>query len=199
MSFHEIRFPELISYGSSGGPKFKTTIFISDSGYEQRNIDWSLAKAEYNVAHGIKSRAEMDELRAFFYARNGRAYGFRYKDWGDFTAVSQVIGIGNGVQTQFQMLKTYVSGSESYGRPLTKLVSGTFGTLLVNGSPVGSTVNFNTGIITRTPAPTAGQVVSVSIVEFDVPVRFDTDHLDAEHDFWETQSWPNISLVEVRI
>lgn len=162
MSFHEIRFPEHISYGSSGGPKFKTTIFTSDSGHEQRNIDWSLAKAEYNVAHGIKSRQEMDELRSFFYARNGQAYGFRYKDWADFVAANQVIGIGNGSQRIFQMIKTYVSGPNSYGRPLTKLVSGTLGNVTVDGSPVTATTDFNTGLITLGSAPSAGKVVACS-------------------------------------
>jgi len=199
MAFHEIRFPEHISYGSSGGPKFKTTIFVSDSGYEQRNIDWSLARSEYDVSHGIKTRAEMEELRAFFYARNGRAHGFRYKDWGDFIAANQVIGIGNGVQTQFQMIKTYISGSQSYGRPLSKLVTGTLTGVTVNGSPATHTVNVDTGIITFSSAPGNTHVVAVNYVEFDVPVRFDTDHLDAEHDFWETQSWPNIPLVELRL
>jgi uncharacterized protein (TIGR02217 family) len=199
MSFHEIRFPEHISYGSSGGPKFKTTIFMSDGGYEQRNIDWSEAKAEYNVSHGIKTRAEMDELRAFFYARAGRAYGFRYKDWADYIAANQVIGIGNGTQTIFQMIKTYVSGSNSFGRPLKKLVAGTLTGVTVNGSPATHTVNNNTGLITLSSAPALDAVVAVNLVEFDVPVRFDTDHLDAEHDFWETQSWPNIPLVELRL
>lgn len=199
MAFHEIRFPEHISYGSSGGPKFKTTIFVSDSGFEQRNIDWSLAKAEYDVSHGIKNRVEMDELRAFFYARNGRAHGFRYKDWADYISANQTIGIGNGVTTQYQMMKTYVSGSSSYGRPLTKLVSGTVTGVTVNGAPASPSINYNTGILTFSPAPPNTHVVAVSYCEFDVPVRFDTDHLDAEHDFWETQSWPNIPLVEVRI
>lgn len=199
MAFHEIRFPEHISYGSSGGPKFKTTVFTSDSGYEQRNIDWIRARCEYDVSHGVKTRSEMDELLAFFYARNGRAHGFRYKDWGDFTAANQVIGIGNGVQTQFQMIKTYVSGSQSYGRPLNKLVSGTLTAVTVNNVPVTPTVNYDTGVLTFSPAPPNTHVVAVGLVEFDVPVRFDTDHLDAEQDFWETQSWPSISLVELRL
>lgn len=199
MAFHEVRFPEHISYGSSGGPKFKTTIFTSDSGREQRNIDWSEARCEYNVSHGIKSRQEMDELRAFFYSRAGRAYGFRYKDWADFRAANQTIGVGNGVQTQFQVMKTYVSGSNSYGRVLKKLVAGTLTGVTVNAAPATHTVNNNTGVITFSTPPANGHIVAFSLVEFDVPVRFDTDHLDAEHDFWETQSWPNIGLVELRL
>lgn len=200
MSFHEVRFPEDISYGSSGGPKFKTTVFTLDSGYEQRNIDWSQMKAEYDVSQGVKTRAQMDDLRAFFYARRGRAYGFRFKDWGDYQAANQQIGVGDGTTKNFQMIKTYTSGPSSYARKLTKLVSGTFTAgVLVNSVSAPYTVDVNTGIITITTAPGAGQIVFVPYVEFDVPVRFDTDHLSATHDQWEMESWNSIPLVEVRV
>jgi hypothetical protein len=40
--------------------------------------------------------------------------------------------------------------------------------------------------------------VTMGHVEFHVPVRFDTDHLNPKHEFWMTQSWDQIPLVEVR-
>ena len=71
MAFHEVLFPPNISYGSQGGPKFKTTVFTADSGYEQRNIDWSMTRAEYaegSPASG-RDRAVLDcigdEVRRF--------------------------------------------------------------------------------------------------------------------------------------
>lgn len=198
-TFLDVRFPVDIAYGSKGGPKFKTTIIETDSGYEQRNINWSQVKCEYDVSHGIKSRAEMDELRAFFMVCRGRASGFRFKDWGDFQAVNEQIGVGNGVTTAFQMVKTYETSSFSYGRTLKKLVDGTTTNVLVNGVPASYTVNVDTGVYTLTSPPASSATVIVAYVEFDVPVRFDTDHLDAEHDFWETQSWSSIPLVEVRL
>ncbi len=36
MSFHDVRFPTDISYGSSGGPGFSTAIIEVDSGAEER-------------------------------------------------------------------------------------------------------------------------------------------------------------------
>lgn len=54
--FHEVRFPTDISYGSNGGPGFLTNILELASGHEQRNIEWSLAKAKYDVQYGIKTR-----------------------------------------------------------------------------------------------------------------------------------------------
>ncbi len=43
MSFTEIRFPENISYGSTGGPEFSTDVVTTHNGCEQRNINWSHA------------------------------------------------------------------------------------------------------------------------------------------------------------
>ena len=36
MSFSEVRFPDDISYGSSGGPTFSTDIVENHSGYEPK-------------------------------------------------------------------------------------------------------------------------------------------------------------------
>lgn len=200
MAFHDdVRFPDDIAYGSTGGPKFSTTILGLASGYEQRNINWEEVRAEFNVGHGIKSRAQMDAVIAFFYAQEGRAHGFRFKDWADFTIATQQIGVGNGVQTAFQVVKTYTVGATTFRRPLRKLVAGTVAGITVNGSPSTNSVNVNTGVITFTSAPAIGHVVAVGAAEFDVPVRFDTDHLNITHDFWETMSWPDIPLVEVRL
>ncbi|MBY0355033.1 MAG: DUF2460 domain-containing protein, partial [Rickettsiales bacterium] len=75
MSFVEIQFPADISYGSSGGPTFSTDVIEAFSGFEQRNINWSAARARYNVAHGVKTQSQLDELIAFFRARQGKAIG----------------------------------------------------------------------------------------------------------------------------
>lgn len=199
MSFHETRFPEDISYGSSGGPRFRTLVMVLDSGFEQRNISWAKVRAEYNVGQAIKTPAQMDALISFFYARRGRAYGFRYKDWADFSATNQQIGVGDASNTQYQMVKTYISGSESYGRNLYKIVSGTVPTINVNGSPASFTLNYNTGLVTMTSPPASGHTIVVPSLQFDVPVRFDTDQLDIKQEYFQTQSWDAIPLVEVRL
>lgn len=214
-AFHEILFPETISYGSSGGPKFKTTIFTADSGYEQRNIDWSNQRAEYDVSHGIKNQSDMDILTAFFYARRGRAYGFRFKDWNDYSITAQQIATGDGATTVFQIVKTYRSAqtesgeTDIYTRKLTKIAWNTLAGVTVGGVVVTQsadpitgqkwTLDVNTGLITFQNAPANGAAIIIGTAQFHVPVRFDTDHLDSVHDFWNTQSWSSIPLVEVRI
>lgn len=199
MSFVEIQFPADISYGSSGGPTFSTDVIEAFSGFEQRNINWSAARARYNVAHGVKTQSQLDELIAFFRARQGKAIGFRFKDWTDYQAVAQNIGTGNGSQTIFQLTKKYTS-SVTVTRVIKKPVNNATMKVYLNAvlQSSGYTVNYATGEITFTTAPGSGVAVTADF-EFDVPVRFDTDQLDAAIDDFGTRSWSDIPLVEVRL
>lgn len=199
MSFVEIQFPADISYGSSGGPTFSTDVIEAFSGFEQRNINWSAARARYNVAHGVKTQSQLDELIAFFRARQGKAIGFRFKDWTDYQAVAQNIGTGNGSQTVFQLTKKYTS-SVTVTRIIKKPVNNGALKIYLNAvlQSSGYTVNYTTGAVTFTTAPGSGVAVTADF-EFDVPVRFDTDQLDAAIDDFGTRSWSDIPLVEVRL
>ncbi len=199
MSFVEIQFPADISYGSSGGPTFSTDVIEAFSGFEQRNINWSAARARYNVAHGVKTQSQLDELIAFFRARQGKAIGFRFKDWTDYQAVAQNIGTGNGSQTVFQLTKKYTS-SVTVTRIIKKPVNNSALKIYLNAvlQSSGYTVNYTTGAVTFTTAPGSGVAVTADF-EFDVPVRFDTDQLDAAIDDFGTRSWSDIPLVEVRL
>ena len=42
--FHEIRFPDKIAYGATGGPEFATTVVVTGAGHEQRNVNWAEAR-----------------------------------------------------------------------------------------------------------------------------------------------------------
>lgn len=197
--FAEVQFPPDISYGSSGGPEYTTDLVITASGHEQRNVNWAQARLRYNVAKGVKNAAQLASLIAFFRARKGRAYGFRFKDWSDFKATGEVLGTGNGVQTQFQLVKRYLSGGVQETRTISKPVAGSvqvFKNAVLQVS--GVSVNHDTGLVSLTPAPLNGVVVTADF-EFDVPVRFDTDRLEATLDSYGTHSWNDIPLVEVRV
>lgn len=198
MSFVDVRFPDDIAYGSGGGPEYATDIVVTEAGYEKRNSNWVNARARYNVAHGVKTKAQLDELIAFFRARKGRAHSFRFKDWADYTATGQQIGVGNGSQTAFQLVKNYTSGGVTELRAITKPVSGTvkiYKNAVLQSS--GVSTNLTTGVVTFTAAPANGQIVS-SDFEFDVPVRFDTDRLSTSLDSYGIGSWLDIPLIEVR-
>lgn len=196
MSFHEIQFPPEISYGAIGGPQYSTTIVMSDSGFEQRNINWAEARLKWNVAHGVKTDEQMDELVAFFRARKGKAYGFRFKDWSDYQADSQPAVLVDGETKKYQLRKQYTSGPRTEVRTITKPVAGT---LIVtdNGSPrVDFTLDTTDGTF-ELDTPAAGTILTW--FEFDVPVRFDTDEMGVSLEFYDSNNWQNIPIVELRI
>lgn len=199
MAFHEVRFPTDISYGSSGGPEFSTDIVITHSGYEQRNINWANARGRYNVAHGVKTNSQLKDLISFFRARVGKAYGFRFKDWTDYSASGEFIGTGNGVKTQFQLQRNYTSGNESVARSIKKPVNGTIKIYLNDVQQnSGWSADVTTGVVTFT-SPVANSVVVTADYEFDVPVRFDTDRLSARLDDYGLNSWNDIPLIEIKL
>jgi uncharacterized protein (TIGR02217 family) len=205
MAFHEVQFPPDISYGSSGGPAFKTSILPLTSGYEKRNIDWSLTKSMYDASHGVKTQVQLDELLEFFYARQGRAHGFRYKDWSDYQLAQQIIGTTDGNTNTFQTYKRYTSGNIDFDRTIVKLVASSYSVwhnsvLLTEGAGgTQYTIDINTGIVTlgATHAATSGEDVEI-LTEFDVPCRFDIDQMRVSIDYYNIYDWGQIPIVEIR-
>ena len=200
MAFIETRFPTDIAFGSSGGPEYSTDVVITQSGYEQRNANWSEARARYNVAHGVKTQTQLDALIAFFRARKGRADGFRFKDWADYQATAQSIGTGDDSTTIFQMKKDYTSGIVTETRIITKPVAGSVAVyidevLQDSGDYTADTTN---GQIIFNSAPAMGEIITADF-EFDVPVRFDTDRLSSNLDTYGSHSWNDITIIEIRI
>lgn len=198
--FAETQFPPDISYGATGGPIFSTDIVTTFSGHEQRNSNWSAARAKYNIASGVKSESQWQALIAFFRARKGRAVGFRFKDWSDYKAVGQLLGEGDGDNDSFQLVKRYTSGGQTVTRIITKPVNN--GSLKIYVDAVlqasGYTADYTTGIITFDTPPDEEAVITADF-EFDVPVRFDTDELAFSVDSFDAGSWSSIPLIEVRV
>ena len=73
MSFLETRFPQSISFNSSSILEFNTSVITTKNGSEQRNINWNSNKMKFNIINGIKTKAELDEIIAFFRNVRGKA------------------------------------------------------------------------------------------------------------------------------
>jgi uncharacterized protein (TIGR02217 family) len=207
MAFHEVRFPDDISRGARGGPERRTQIVELASGDEERNASWANSRRRYDVAYGIRRADDLAAVVAFFEARNGRLYGFRFKDWADYksclpsatpTATDQLIGTGDGSTKVFQLVKRYSSGSQSWVRSIGKPVAGSVRIALAGTpKPSGWSVDSITGLVTFSTAPAVSVAITAGF-EFDVPVRFDTDLLDITLDLERLGSITSIPLVEIR-
>ncbi|MFO6463667.1 TIGR02217 family protein [Jannaschia sp. KMU-145] len=209
MSFHEIRFPARLSFGSVGGPERLTEVVTLANGHEERNTPWAHSRRRYDAGVGLRSLDDVGEVIAFFEARRGRLHGFRWKDWADFKSCQcsadvayddQVIGVGDGETTQFALMKTYRSGTETYGRPIDKPVPGTVRVGVADDELVDTVhyeVDATTGIITFATAPDIGVDVQAGF-EFDVPVRFDTDLILTSVETFRAGEVPDVPVIEVR-
>jgi len=210
MTFHEVRFPASLSFGSTGGPERRTDIVTLANGFEERNAPWAHSRRRYDAGVSMRSLDDIETLVAFFEARAGRLFGFRWKDWTDYKSCppsaevgfeDQTIGTGDGATRDFQLVKRYASGPSSYDRPIRKPVAGTVrvgvaGDELREG--IHWSVDTSTGIITFAEPPAAGAPVTAGF-EFDVPVRFDTDRIETSVASFRAGEVPTVPVVEVRI
>jgi uncharacterized protein (TIGR02217 family) len=204
MAFHNKRLDVEISYGSLGGPGFKTSVATAGTGKEQRNQEWERARAKYDLKYGIRDTNDMHNVIKFFYARRGRAFSWRFKDWLDYQIENQNIGVcqNNYVSGEvFQLFKRYDDGSgHPYDRVITKPVEGTLVNLRQDDviiDPDDYDVDWTTGEITINREYAQGTVISLDYVEFDVAVRFDIDELDISMDAFDQNSISSIPIIEV--
>jgi uncharacterized protein (TIGR02217 family) len=211
MSFHEVQFSVEISYGSAGGPGFFTEVITSDSGQENRVSRRSQTKHRYDVAFGIRNNEDLAEIKKFYLARKGSAFGFRYKDWADFHSAvdnpgyetspgvaDQICLVVAGSSTQFQLAKTYTSGPSSYVRKIVKPIGSTVRMWVGGVEQIGNwTINETTGVVTFTATPSQTPRASF---QFDVPVRFSKsadDLLSSSIDDFGGGSMQSIELEEI--
>ena len=209
MQFHEVRFPVALSFGSVGGPERRTDVVAISNDFEERNAPWAHSRRRYDAGVGIRSLDDIDLMIAFFEARFGQLYAFRWKDWSDYrtckpsqsiSAFDQILGMGDGVQTSFQLTKSYRSGGHEYVRPIRKPVEGTI-KLAVGPDELTEgedyTLDETTGVVSFAAPPAEDMPVAAGF-EFDVPVRFDTDRIQTSVASFKAGDVPNVPIVEVR-
>ena len=125
--FDDVAYPLALGRDASVSPEFSTSVALTASGHERRNALWSDARLRFDVGPGIRSEKELGTLIAFFRARHGPARGFRLRDPFDFssrgmtgapTAFDQVIATGDGLASEFALIKTYDEQVRRITRPV---------------------------------------------------------------------------------
>jgi len=210
MNFHDVRFPSNLSFGSVGGPERRTDIVTLANGFEERNTPWAHGRRRYDAGISLRSLDDVSGMIAFFEARQGQLFGFRWKDWGDYKSClpskeiepdDQIIGQGDGQNKVFNLRKLYRSGGQDYYRPIAKPVEGTV-RISVEDVEIylsdGFLLDADTGRIEFDDPPYDGAVISAGF-EFDVPVRFDTDRIQTSVASFRAGDVPNVPVVEVRV
>jgi uncharacterized protein (TIGR02217 family) len=207
--FHDVLFPIELSIVSRGGPQRATEIVVLGSGREERNARWEHARRRYDAGTGLRSLALLSRVTAFFEERRGRLYGFRWRDGADDrsgapgvdpTPTDQLLGIGDGTRSAFGLVKTYGGAFAPYRRPITRPVQASLRVAVAGVEQAADRWSFDAAtrgiVFASTAVPPAGAEVRAGFI-FDVPVRFDTDHLDIDLAALAQGRIPHIPVIEI--
>jgi uncharacterized protein (TIGR02217 family) len=209
MAFFETpRFPDDVALdGLEGGPGYQTTVVENFSGHEKRIIEWADQRGRWDVASGIKTPGQFEAVRDQFRMARGRAHGFRFKDWTDYvcTHSNGVVQVVNS--TTGQLTKQYGSGDLVEYRTITKPIAATVVVKRVRdaiATTISVTLDATTGGVVWTGHEEDDTYTWAG--EFDVPVRFNTDQLQARatgprhfEGGRPLLSWDAVPIVEIRV
>jgi uncharacterized protein (TIGR02217 family) len=204
-AFDDVIFPLEIGREATVTPGFSTAVVASMGGWEQRNADWAQGRLSFDAGPGVRSEADIGALIAFFRARRGMAKAFRFRDPTDCSsagmtgvpaAFDQVLGVGDGVRTQFDLVKVYGVGAEAERRMISRPVAVSV-RVGVDGVELADGWSLEGGALVFAEAPEDGAEVTAGFL-FDVPVRFASDRLEVSAGLWRAGEAVSVPLVEVR-
>ncbi|MEQ1510531.1 MAG: DUF2460 domain-containing protein [Sphingopyxis sp.] len=194
--FDDVDFPIALGREAEVVAEFSTAIIIGQSGAEQRAPDWDNARMRYDAGPGIRSEDDIRLLTDFYRARRGPAIGFRFRDPIDFAVTNQVIGVGDGVRTDFALIKSYGAGSGAPLRRITRPVSATVLVRIADNLVSGWSLAAG-GVVRFTSPPATGVTIKADFL-FDVPVRFADDRLEISRATYLAGEMASVRLVEVK-
>ncbi|WP_423396023.1 DUF2460 domain-containing protein [Burkholderia sp. LMG 21824] len=162
------RFPDDLARWALGGVNYSTIVIGSTSGRETRNSLWQYGRAQWDLqnverAEGVAGNAYvLQTLRNFFRVCKGQAYGFRMRDFTDYSDEGNGLiglplallapgaapsGTGAGLPT-LQLYKQYIASPLSDYRVIQKPYPGSV-TIKRNGvTASGATLDTTTGLVT---------------------------------------------------
>lgn len=187
---------ECVSAGFQAVPFYDTNVVTLDNGHEKRNANRVRAQRRFACTWQNFRPEDFAELLALFHVCMGRAYAFLFKDWTDFEAVNEPLGLAPAASTPVQLTKTYAVGvGTDRVRNITKPSAEGF-VLYQNGTPKAGTLDTTTGLFTPTTAWSTGQPLTWSGEHF-VPVRFMSDEFPATFERSKLFITANAELMEV--
>lgn len=182
-------FPSLsgLSWPVIRKPEFKTQILESVSGKEVRVAQRSAPRYTYTVSYEVlrknNTQAEYQILMAFYNNRLGSFDTFLYNDVDDNSASAEVIGIGDGLSSTFQIVRAFGGPAnpkwfDSILAP--NAITAVYLNGVLQASSLYSVSNWGSatpGVITFVSPPFANVAVSVDMTWY-WPCRFVDDTVE---------------------
>ena len=202
-------FPALPGLGWSVTkmPRFAGRVQSAVSGRELRVLDqpypiwtwmltYSLLRDKWDTRAASGPGTGYDELRTlagFFLQQQGTFQPFLFDDPTDNAVTGQVLGTGNSSATAYQLVRSMAGFAEPIVAP------NTVSAIYFNGvvQPAANyTVDGETGVVTFTAAPPAGQVITADFT-YRFRVRFADDSAEFENFMYQLWQLKQIKLQSV--
>ena len=197
MNYFNLDFPEKLTYCFEKEVEFLTTISSTKNKKEVCNHNWTTPRYKFNLVHKTLNKNDFQQLQSLFLVCKGQGTAFNFLDKTDYEIINQQIGLGDGVNKNFDIYKIYSYQNYSYKRRIYNLNNVC---VYLNGDKIeetaytisNGTLSFKEGNI-----PLSGQVITMD-AEFNVIVRFNTDLLKvtSKGQYVEID---DLSLIETRI
>lgn len=199
--------PLPFALGASGALERRVDIVTLGSGRESRNTPWAHGRRRYDIGGAVRTLDDLHALIAFFEARRGKLHGFRFRDPFDHRscapgaaigATDQTLGVGDGEQDTFALVKSYGDGDAAYIRPIAKPVAGSV-RVSIGGEELGAdafAVDADAGLVTLAAPAASGAQVAAGFA-FDTPVRFDADRLELTVEAFGAGRAVSVPLIEI--
>lgn len=198
MAFKEDVLPVDVRPGSMSTPAFSTTVKQLRGGGEYRSRNWAHPLRNFEIAYGSRTKERIEaELQTFMFdVAVGSFNGFRARDWSDYTATNEQLGVGDGTTYWFRFYKRYANYQRRIMKPDPSTV-----TIYVNGGVVDPdtwAIDADNGVVVFLNAPATNDIISWT-GEFHVPVRFMEDTLPVNMLLHTRGVIEQIGLRELRI
>lgn len=166
------------AFGWEGGPEFRTRIVEMQNKRERRNADWAEARHRFTLPFQNIDPDRYANIKQMHLVCRGMLHAFLYRDPLDNEADDELLAVGDGTQTTFQLSKLSVIDGVTYQRNVYALPGVTPGfAVTANDAPVASyTLDRDRGLITFDSPPANGALLRWS-GPFLVWVRFNQDWL----------------------
>lgn len=187
----------IVGYPVDVAPLFSTQLTLVDSGAEQVNQRWRHPLRDISIPQGVRDQDTANALLDHWLLMAGPARTFPWRDPTDFASIALQkvnhvptspaialddcpLGTGDGVTTEFQLVKRYTRGGNNYDRDIHFPIVSTV-LIGVDGvapgafsPPLSATVSRPGGVVTFNSAPPLGAVLTAGFL-FDLQVRFESD------------------------
>lgn len=180
--------PFIPNYGYSRLARYRSTVIEASSGRTYANQSWEYPLHIFGLPLRGRKQAELEQILSYFHAAAGRANTFDFLDFAEDRTCSLgtdpanddvTLGTATASQTDFQLIKTYTTGSVTRTRKITRPIDASW-LIAVDGTPKTITTDYTIeagGILRFNSGLTGGEVVTGG-GRFYVPVRFGSDEID---------------------